>query len=284
MTIGACGWNSGWVRDCFGDSTLLRVSDRPIICSGVSMGPARHMRQYFHAMRQILQGSRDKSDKSDIRDKNDIRDIHGLDGHKFPACERNGVDQGVHNVLVHSTDLSLFSIKFPHDFPVVNMQTSPDIVPNALNPRVVLTDQGALYAILHQYDRLPSLSLELAKQFVDWIDWKAPLSEWETSPTCSAFVKPLRDIDLFRGICDFFAQRVITPATCCDLCLRKNSQNTTRQVCTGFSFTNSVCYFKSCDRKTIQNLVKKYRRERDPSMQEIGGLSTYLSTGSSWLF
>ncbi len=36
-TIAQCGWNSGWVRDCFGDEGLQKVGHNVISCSGTSM-------------------------------------------------------------------------------------------------------------------------------------------------------------------------------------------------------------------------------------------------------
>ncbi len=37
MTIKACGWNGGWVKDCFGDGMLSDIGQNKIICSGVSV-------------------------------------------------------------------------------------------------------------------------------------------------------------------------------------------------------------------------------------------------------
>lgn len=54
--IRGCGWNSGWVRDCFGEEVLRRIGDQAIICSGVSMGSASAMNRYIEAMATILSG------------------------------------------------------------------------------------------------------------------------------------------------------------------------------------------------------------------------------------
>ena len=35
-TIAACGWNSGWVKDCFGDAGLAQVGHNVVSCSGTS--------------------------------------------------------------------------------------------------------------------------------------------------------------------------------------------------------------------------------------------------------
>jgi hypothetical protein len=53
------------------------ISDKPIICSGISMGTKQAVEDYVAQMtKNVLAPS-------------------------FKQCERNGADQGVHNVLVH---------------------------------------------------------------------------------------------------------------------------------------------------------------------------------------
>ncbi len=38
ILISQCGWNGGWVKDCFGSKVLEDVGNNHIICSGVSVG------------------------------------------------------------------------------------------------------------------------------------------------------------------------------------------------------------------------------------------------------
>eukprot|EP01037_Dinobryon_pediforme_P046493 gene46493-59816_t len=38
LDIGSCGWNSGWVKDCFGEQVLMKIGKQPIICSGITIG------------------------------------------------------------------------------------------------------------------------------------------------------------------------------------------------------------------------------------------------------
>ena len=47
---------------------------------------------------------------------------------KFPSCERNGVDQGIHNVLVHSNLIPNMKIWSQADGPVANMQAKVAII------------------------------------------------------------------------------------------------------------------------------------------------------------
>jgi hypothetical protein len=80
-SIGSCGWNSGWIRDCLGQRTLDRLKEKPVICSGVSMFSYAGSIEYLKLMSSILLGTAKMSEY-------------------FPACEHNGVDQGVHNAVI----------------------------------------------------------------------------------------------------------------------------------------------------------------------------------------
>ena len=138
VSIGDCGWNGGWVKDCFGDRILGEIGRRNIICSGVSIGTTDVVYQYLTLMNDILMG-RKESDLSV--------------GSRFPGCERNGVDQGVHNVLVHKNMIKNLEVKSESDGKVVNMQGRTAIV----SEKKVTNSRGVLFPIVHQYDRYPDL-------------------------------------------------------------------------------------------------------------------------------
>ncbi|CAM9713655.1 unnamed protein product, partial [Phaeothamnion confervicola] len=129
-TIGKCGWNGGWVRDCYGDAALKRVADRPILCSGVSAGMAANAKAYVAAMaKQLL-------------------------SEPLQRCERNGVDQGVHNYLIHIGAIPDVQTFGQESGPVANMQmyklagSSKDgSIP------VVQNRAGKAVVVAHQYDR-----------------------------------------------------------------------------------------------------------------------------------
>lgn len=65
---------------------------------------------------------------------------------KFPQCERNGVDQGVHNVLVHSGDLSNLKIFSQSDGPVANLQAKRATIED----NVVYNGEGKEVSVVHQ--------------------------------------------------------------------------------------------------------------------------------------
>ena len=73
--------------------------------------------------------------------------------HKFPTCERNGVDQGVHNVLVHTNLIPFLKTFKQHDSPVVNMQGGMASVKLDGELMVVHNARGVKTAVAHQYDR-----------------------------------------------------------------------------------------------------------------------------------
>ena len=81
-TIGECGWNGGWIRDCFGEAKRRKLASKPIVCSGVSIATFEEGRLYAAQMAEVVSDA------------------------QFAPCERNGVDQGVHNVLMHENEVN----------------------------------------------------------------------------------------------------------------------------------------------------------------------------------
>lgn len=275
-----CGWNSGWIKDCFGDKGLTAVGDQPIICSGVSMGTRTHMMQYVHVMNNVLLGYFTNVNHT-------IPDPTSL----FPRCERNGVDQGVHNYLVHSRAFPFqVDVKYPEFFPVINMQSSQEYEPLPSDKTTILMGNNKEFSIVHQYDRNIEMQLALGRRYVDWVDWNNPEKEWKEMSSCNHhFDLPLNHADLFRGVCDSGSARAMTPATCCDLCRNRGKNfdsetgNQNKKDCTGFTFVNGVCYFKDCPKNllTLQlNEYKKQRQKRDFEMSstfaEKSAVSAYV--------
>ena len=153
MSIRECGWNSGWIKDCFDETMLNKIGGNKIICSGVSIGSMDMVMTYLRYMNNII-----LSIKDDAIDK-----IIGTS--QFPTCERNGVDQGVHNVLLHQgllPNVKVFSQS--DDCPVANMQAKLMKVRNQL----VYNQKNVEVSIVHQYDRYEDLQKYLFSQFVDW--------------------------------------------------------------------------------------------------------------------
>ena len=142
ITIKDCGWNRGWVRDCFGEDVLREIGSLNIICSGVSLGTMAVVLDYLRLMDDVVMG-RKQAPISQLT--------------KFPSCERNGVDQGVHNVLVHKQLIRDLTVWSQHDSPVVNLQARRARVTG----RNVHNENNELVPVVHQYDRYPDLQKAL---------------------------------------------------------------------------------------------------------------------------
>lgn len=146
-----CGWNSGWVKDCFGAPVLQDIGSKGIICSGVSVGTSAAVLDYLRIMSDIVSGQ------------------DAAQGSRFPACERNGVDQGAHNVLVHTGALDHLNLRKwgQADGPVANMQSRLATVQCAGDKCTVKNKAGVAVAVVHQYDRYPDLQKYLFAKVCD---------------------------------------------------------------------------------------------------------------------
>ncbi len=71
---------------------LNNIGSNDIICSGVSCGSIGPVFSYIQLMAQIVTS-------------NLISVSSLVPENNFPRCERNGVDQGAHNVLVHTNQI-----------------------------------------------------------------------------------------------------------------------------------------------------------------------------------
>ena len=80
---------------------------------------------------------------------------------KFPTCERNGVDQGVHNVLVHKNMIEHLTIWSQSVSPVLNMQAEQY---SFVGGKEVLNKKGQRATVCHQYDRNQELQKFLFKE------------------------------------------------------------------------------------------------------------------------
>ena len=66
---------------------------------------------------------------------------------KFPSCERNGVDQGIHNVLVHNKLIPNIKVWSQASSPVANMQAKVAII--RVTPYSMIAD---VYIWLHVFN------------------------------------------------------------------------------------------------------------------------------------
>mmetsp|Transcript_25763 Transcript_25763/g.42987 ORF Transcript_25763/g.42987 Transcript_25763/m.42987 type:complete len:551 (-) Transcript_25763:52-1704(-) len=260
--IKQCGWNGGWIRDCFGDAVLREVGGNGIICSGVSAGSADAVLAYIQLMHDIVSGSQQMSSPpatvpSSSSSSGVTSSSSGIGswsspayaavkGNKFPTCERNGVDQGVHNVLVHSGALGHLNVQRwgQKEGPVANMQSrvlriEKEGSSTSPSSMVVKNQKGAIVNVVHQYDRYPELQKYLFSKYVDWVKTGDLAAEWNYESACAAYTyRP--DTDLFKGMCDLKMKGGVTgPPSCCQLCNAMDK-------CKAFTFFSGSCFFKTC--------------------------------------
>lgn len=76
---------------------------------------------------------------------------------RFPSCKRNGVDQGVHNVLIHQHKIPNVKIWGQRESPVANMQAEL----YNLEDVTVRNKLGEVVPVAHQYDRNQELQKKL---------------------------------------------------------------------------------------------------------------------------
>jgi hypothetical protein len=133
MTVGTCPFNSGWVRDCWGEEALQESFNHSIICGGNILARARHMRTFIREMFSYLPQ-------------------HG-------SCA-GGEDQGVLNYMntVHRwyTAQNKTVRVWPQGTGSVNtIGYARDVLTNAAG--FVINLDGQISALIHQYDRHASV-------------------------------------------------------------------------------------------------------------------------------
>ena len=101
LLIKDCGWNGGWIKDCFGQAELGDVGHNNIICSGVSMGDIASVMVYLRMMSSLIAGKNDhelmtittgsSGSSSSAGGEAANHAIYAKLAHrgKFPICERN---------------------------------------------------------------------------------------------------------------------------------------------------------------------------------------------------
>lgn len=221
-TIGQCGWNGGWIKDCFGAAKLKKLFEKPILCSGVSIAGFDLGLAYVRQMSAIISHS------------------------DFAKCERNGVDQGVHNVLLHEGLVKNSQIIKQADAMVANLQAKVAVVST---PKVFRKKDRELVAVVHQYDRYPDLA-----QYYYATHYKESKDD-----LCRAFDLH-KNVDLFKAKCDLSATSGTNVQDCCKACQRATN-------CHSFTLAGSLCYLKTCTTPAtninMQGAVSGLRRHRE---------------------
>jgi len=122
--------NRGWLIGAYGQAGYEEIADRPISCSGITIGDARAVLEYLERMVDELA--------------------------RLPRQFR-GMDQGVHNYLLHNGRIPRARVVSNEAGPVLTIGTMPEGEAAA-----ALRARGRELTIVHQYDRHPPLVPELA--------------------------------------------------------------------------------------------------------------------------
>lgn len=146
--IGEQRENAGWIEQLYGPDRLHALSDRPVICSGVTLGDRSSMVPYLRAMTQQM------------------TEQYGSKGY----------DQGVHNHLIYSDALDDVTVH-PHGHgSVLHLGIAPRASIQTDAEGRVLNATGEIVSIVHQYDRHPDLNRRIRAQHTS-----SPLND--TSPS-----------------------------------------------------------------------------------------------------
>lgn len=204
--ISDCYWNSGWIHACFGMEVLQSLADRNIYCSGISAGTTKAMLGYTNLMTE-------KINQED-----------------FHTCERNGVDQGMHNVFIHQGQIQHLHRMDQFTGVVANLQS---FVGKMRESDYHVTNiEGEEYAVIHQYDRHPELAKVYLQRYVYW-------DRSEGGAVCQQY-EIIRGGDLLAGTCDINPAGGIDADMCCKVCDREKG-------CQGFAHVGGTCFLKSCN-------------------------------------
>ena len=133
--IGKSNYNSRWIRGAYGQAMLSKMKDRPVICSGSTIGDAVAIEAYLRAM------------------------VAQFD---TTGCKQVGCDQGMHNYLYYSNSLEGVEgicevITYKQGQGIVNnlaaMRNSPLRQQGVLVDGNVINWDSSISAVAHQYDR-----------------------------------------------------------------------------------------------------------------------------------
>lgn len=117
--------NAMWIEKGFGPSELERIAQRPIICSGVTVGPSNRVLEYLSIfVRTVVE-----------------RDV---------PIEIPGMDQGIHNYLIYTGLLPVAKIYKNDDGPVFTVGLEQSLT---RKKGMIYNGRGVIPNIVHQYDR-----------------------------------------------------------------------------------------------------------------------------------
>lgn len=134
ITIGECPYNSHWIEYAFTKEIFNGLKDDLVLCSGVTLGKYDDVIAYVSAMVSEFQ-------------KNALKLI-----------ERNGLDQGIHNKILQMDKVIPYATSPNGDELIATLNYS-NLEEFLFQENLgLLTKEGRLVKIVHQYDRHANLA------------------------------------------------------------------------------------------------------------------------------
>lgn len=134
MTIGKCATNSNWIKQAYGEEGLSQINNCRIICSGVSLGPVSKIEEYL------------------------IEFCREMDAKLAKIASSDSIDQGIHNYLANTGRIRITAVDNREGFIATLGYENPSVLEKDKATGMIRVHER-FPAIVHQYDRHPSLAL-----------------------------------------------------------------------------------------------------------------------------
>lgn len=141
LTLLGSDFNAACLLLKFGEQELRKLGQKPVVCSGITLGDTQSIRNYLGLMTL----------------------------HLMPKIDVMGYDQGVHNYILYNHFLPGVVFHEHNDGPVYTMGVSDPSEPRFGSNGLLCGASGTPFNAIHQYDRNPAVAEKLS--FL----WKAPL-------------------------------------------------------------------------------------------------------------
>ena len=139
-TLGECANNSRWLRELYGDKVVADLAAKPIVCSGTILGDRARISEYLDTFLLSLRDAQ--------------------------SVMRMGMDQGIHNYLIHRGHLGPVTMCENRKSEVLTMGLmSSNNLPVVSDRGQLLNAEGVPYAVLHQFDRHESVRERLIAMY-----------------------------------------------------------------------------------------------------------------------
>lgn len=150
VSIGQDPPNAEWIWQGFGAAALQRLSEKPIVCAGITIGPVEAVIEHLEQLIEIILES--------------------------PTPQR-GTDQAAHNVIAHERRLPETVLFENNSGPVMHLALEDSIRKNQAG--LVINARGDAPNVVHQYDRhwrsflrYQSIRLLWRRGWLNWKYWR----------------------------------------------------------------------------------------------------------------